>query len=450
MKRLFILCIFIQWSAFGSDCDLTFDNKEPSRILEQMQAIDLMDAEKALICFNDLKSFLIEAVPDNINSTDVHTPTTDTVYDNPRQENLERIQYLMSLIIENQSDMQHITPQLHSEMKSENTFPIKVTSTKINQIQSITNKPLLSDETFSDLDQHVTKIQPQRQMPMLWNPIFPWTLPQQNLFTDRSVHAPANTNQETEIVNPGTIVEQTHRKPVEQKQIWKETIHIEFPSIVICRQPADEISQELHKAFLHYASEISDFTDSHPDIVRIYVNIVEWKDSVRNQGVQSLQSSYSLFDFSSYSAHFSQIPDFITNNLTSEQKESLAQIINLSSKHFRMYNLHFEYRKCLPKVFQEYLLISYSAPTPSQADTHSPPAPLSDIDLLYKLSVHTPLFASSVKQSYPLRMFRQSHIDWDDFSENDMRSRYEPEWDNTLQFLKNLILQNRNYLNVSF
>ena len=138
--------------------------------------------------------------------------------------------------------------------------------------------------------------------------------------------------------------------------------------------------------------------------------------------------------------------------MTDEQKEKLLRIINLSRKYSWMYNLHFEYRKCLPKVFREHLLVSYSAPAPLLAETPNPASQNekpSDIDLLYEFSIHTPPFASSFKQSYPLRIFRQSYADWDDFTSNDLKNRYEPEGSETLQFLKQFILQNRTYLDVS-
>ena len=88
MKFLFILCIFIQWNAFGSDCNLIFDSKEPSRILEHTKAIDQMDADKAVLCFNELKSFLIEIEP-HIAISDNNRQQSDIfsiIDENSRQE----------------------------------------------------------------------------------------------------------------------------------------------------------------------------------------------------------------------------------------------------------------------------------------------------------------------------------------------------------------------------
>lgn len=456
MKRLLIL-LFIQWNAFGSDCGFSSDQKDPELILEQITAINLMDEKKAVLCFNELKSFLIETEP-HTNAVNNNQQNIDisTAYENSRKENLERIQYLLSLTTENQENTQKITPHLHAEISGKNMFPIKITLTQINQTQFIAGKPIFSNQTPSDLDKQVEKLQPQQQTSMLWNPYLrlPWMLPTREPFLGQMTQAPAPNEQTTEAFPPNGEKEQTLQWPNEHKHVWTENIHIEFPAIILCRKPADELSQAFFTAFKNDEKELINFTNNHTEIRQIYINIMEWLDSIRNQEGQNLPHTHPLFNFAVYHVQWNQIPDFILESITAEQKEKLTHLINLSKRYSWTYNLHFEYRKCLPKVFRENLLISYSAPAPLQTETSFGSSPqnekLFDIDLLYEFSVHTPPFASFLKKSYPIKIFRQSSTDWDDFTVNDMRNRYEPEWRKTLQFLRQFILQNRTYLDVSF
>lgn len=454
MKYFFIWALTaLQWNVFSLDCGFNFDsNKDPSHVLKHITAIDQMPADKAVLCFNELKSLLIETEPQT-NISDNNTQNIDFAYENHRQENLERIQQLILLTNENQNKIQKITPPLHPEISGNNMFVIKTTLTQINQINFIAGKPVFS-ESPSDLERQVEKLQPQQQNPMLWNPYLrlPWTLPQRDNFLDKLAQEPTqNTEQAASRFHPNRKKENI--QPDSQQYIWTENIHIEFPTIILCRKPADELSQSFFTAFKNYEKELVDFTNNHIEIRHIYINIMEWLDSIRNQEGQNLPNTHPLFNFAVYNIQFNQIPDFILNSMTDEQKEKLLRIINLSRKYSWMYNLHFEYRKCLPKVFREHLLVSYSAPAPLLAETPNPASQNekpSDIDLLYEFSIHTPPFASSFKQSYPLRIFRQSYADWDDFTSNDLKNRYEPEGSETLQFLKQFILQNRTYLDVSF
>ena len=454
MKYFFIWALTaVQWNVFGSDCGFTFDSKDPSHILEYITAIGLMPDEKAVLCFYELKSFLIDTEPQT-HILDNNKQIIEFAYENHRQENLERIQYLMPLVLESQNDTQKIKPQLHPEISRDNTFPINITLTQINQTNFIAGKPVFS-ETPSDLERQVEKLQPQQQNPMLWNPYLrlPWMLPQRDSFLDKLAQEPTqNTEQTASHVHSNKEEGYRLYQSDSQKYIWTENIHIEFPTIILCRKPSDELSQAFLSTFKNYEKELVNFTNKHVEIRNIYVNTMEWLDSVKNQEGQNLPNAHPLFNFAVYNIQFNQIPDFILNSMTDEQKEKLAHIIKLSRKYSWMYNLHFEYRKCLPKVFREHLLISYSAPAPLLTDTSNSASQndkLSDIDLLYEFSTHTPPFASSFKQSYPIRIFRQSYADWGDFTSNDLKNRYEPEWSEILQFLRQFILQNRTYLDVS-
>ena len=368
---------------------------------------------------------------------------------------MERIQYLMSLLTENYNDAQEISPQLHKEISEDDMFPIKITLTQINQTQFVTSVPVFS-ETSSDLDKQVERLQPRQQTPMLWNPYLrlPWMLPQRDTFMAEPLQAPNPAEQTAQMDNPDGTIKQNPKKPDEQKYTWTENIHIEFPSIILCRKPSDELSQAFFTAIKNYEKELIDFTDNHIEIRRTYINIIDWLDSIKNQEGQNLQNAHPLFNFTVYNIQFNQIPDFILNSIDEEQKEKLIHIINLSRRYSWMNSLYFEYRKCLPTIFRENLLISYSAPIPLQMESPSRPSlqaeQLSDIDILYELSIHTSPFASSFKQSYPIKIFRQSYVDWNDFTLNDLKVRYEPEWSEALQFLQQLILQNRTHLDVSF
>ena len=451
MKKYFFIWALtaVPWNVFSLDCGFTFENKEPSHILEHLTAIDLMPAEKAVLCFNELKYFLIDTEP-QIHISDNNKQSIEFAYENPRQENLERIQQLIPLLIENQNKIQKITPPLHPEIEKHNMFTIKTTLTHINQTNFITGRSVFS-EMPSDLERQVEQLQPQQQNPMLWNPYLhiPWMLPQRENFLDKLTQKSAqNTEQAVDHFYPSKEEEHRLHQFGSQQYIWTENIHIEFPTLILCRKPSDELSQTFFSIFKNHETELVNFTNNHIEIREIYVNIMEWLDSVKNQEGQNLPNTHPLFNFAVYNIQWNQIPDFILNSMTDEQKENLAHIINLSRKYSWMYNLHFEYRKCLPKTFREHLLISYSTPSPlltTDPSQHFPQAEkLSDIDLLYEFSIHTPPFASSFKKSYPIRIFRQSYADWDDFTSNDLTKRYEPEWNNTLQFLKQFILQNRN------
>ena len=457
MKYFFIWVLTaVQWNTFGSDCGFTFvdNNKDPSDILEHITAIHQMSAKKAVLCFNELKSVLIDTEPQT-NISGSNKQSIDFAYENHRQENMARIQHLMPLVIENQNEIQKMTPPLHPEISKYNMFGIQTTFTQMSQTNFIAGKPVFS-ETPSDLERQVEQLQPQKQNPMLWNPYLhlPWMLPQRDTFLDKLVQEPIqDTEQTAHSFQPIKEKDLRLYQSGNQQYFWTENIHIEFPSVILCRKPADELSQAFFTTFKDHAKELVDFTNKFMEIRNIYEHIMEWLDSVKNQEGQNLPNIHPLFNFAVYNIQWNQMPDFILNSMTDEQKEKLTHIINLSRKYSWMYNLHFEYRKCLPKVFREHLLISYSAPTPLQTTDSSKPFPqiekLSNIDILYEFSIHTPPFASSFKQSYPIRILQQSYAKGDDFTSNDLKNRYEPEWSETLQFLRQFILKNRAYLDVS-
>ena len=132
MKFLFILCVLIltQWNAFSLDCSLTFDNKEPAYIVEQMEKIHSMDIEQGLLCFSMLKTFFIERTPEpaltsETNEEDRQYINDLLLYENDRRENLERIEYLMSFLLENPIDFTNINPQIHPTIQKKDLFLIK-------------------------------------------------------------------------------------------------------------------------------------------------------------------------------------------------------------------------------------------------------------------------------------------------------------------------------------
>ena len=147
-----------------------------------------------------------------------------------------------------------------------------------------------------------------------------------------------------------------------------------------------------------------------------------------------------------------QIPDFILNSMTLEQKESFTHIMNLIRKYTWMKNLYFEYRKCLPQIFREHIWISYTAPAPFNEENpkNRVQQALPNIDISYELSSYTPHYLSSLKQSTPLRTLQESSVPWNNFNSNNIKNNYESEWSNTLQFLQHFISQKREYLHVSF
>lgn len=460
MKSLLTLwvLIFIQWQAFSFDCNLTFNNKTPSHIMSQMEEIYLMNMETGLVCFHELKNFLIEPIPVESKTENIKD-ILDNIYGNNHQENMERIQYLMSLLMENTGNIQKIAPRMHPEVSSQQMFPMRTTVTQITQTPSITGKPVLPDDRLSDLDKQVKQLQPQQQMPMLWNPYFflPLTPSERDLISQRSFHTPEAQGIKIDTLNVDSTMNQKPKQSFEEEYVWTETFHIEFPAISVCKKPADEMSKLFQTTFKNYQVAIVEFTDSHTDMELIYVDIMEWLDSIRNQNGYNLQNTHPFFDVTAFSAQLNQIPDFIMDGMTPEQKENFNHMMDLIRKYIWMYNLYFEYRKCLPTLFREHLLFSYSVPVPLEITPDSQrlsednlDISLSDINFLYEFSAYTAPFVSPFKQNYPLRLFRQNNVSWNDFTSNDLRSRYEPEWQNTLEFLKYFISRNRMHLDVSF
>lgn len=504
MKHLFILWIlFSQWQVFSSECGLTFDNKNPDHIMNHVEEIYLMDMETGLLCFNELKTFLIEPwVSKNSTAKNIQD-IIDNIYGNDHQDNLERIEYLMSLLL-NTSNIQDVKPSAHSEISSQQMFPIRITLAQITQTPTITSSLAEAENIPSDLDTQIKQLQSQRQQtPMFWNPYFffpPADLDRDLILQGSSRTPPQNQSAAIDTLNADSTTDQQPRQSFAEEYIWTETFQIEFPAIVVCRASTDDISRLLFKALKQYEYELTEFTDQNADMEQIYTDIMEWLDSIRNQNGYNLQNTHPIFDVTSYSVQLNQTPNFILNGMTAEQKEKFTDMMSLVRKYAWMYNLHFEYRKCLPTAFREHLLLSYSASTPLEMtlDPEKSTENHLDINIFYEFSAYTPPFASPFKQSYPLQVLQQNNVSWNDFESNELRSRYEvnwvedkeceekkknkeaeesteennnkkgkesieenteeeeckkiPEskWNTTLEFLETFISKNRTYLNVSF
>lgn len=456
---LYIL-LFTQWNAFSSDCDLTFENKDPDYILEQIEAIHLMDVETAFICFNALK-FSIVDLSMSTNLPGGTQNNTETLYKNHRGENIDRIQYLMSLLSKDVGEIDAIKPDPHPILRSmEDMFLIRTTYAKINQTQSILNR---SEDKSSNLKKQITKLQSQSPPPLLWNPLF--NIPIPNIVIDTKPNTVEEDKQETLILDSDPKTLQQSKNRSEQTPVWTETLHIEFPSTTACRKPGNEMTQALHKSINHYEREMADFADNHLDLESLYIQIMKWFDSINNQNGHNLQNSHPLLDWVTYTTQLNQVPEFLFNDMTPEQQESFTHMIDLIRRYSWALNLYFEYRRCIPTIFREHIFLSYTAPIPFTIETDSVRAHLSDINILYEFSSHTPTFLSSFKQSYPLRILRQNNLSGRNFISNDLRNRYETnwvkegrsneavpvsKWNTTLNFLENFISRNRRYLNVSF
>ena len=467
MKPLFIFCILIsQHQVFSSECDLIFDNKNPEHIIKQIEEILLMDIEKGLLCFNALKSFLIEAWdPKNSLNKNVQDTIVHTVYGNHHHSNLERIQYLMSLLLSH-TKIEDVKPRMHSEITSRNKFPIfgtRVTLSQMNKTPIITTHPEQLENISSKMD--IQKIQSQGQTPILWNP-YPF------LNIKKSPQTPSQDQSEkTDTVNLDPTTDEQAEPFVEEDSIWTETFHIEFPAIVLCRKTSDDTATLFLKTSKQYEYELTKFVEQNIDIEEIYIHVIEWMDSIRNQNGYNLQNTHSLFNFTSYSVQLSQIPDFIIDSMTIEQKEKFMTMMELIKKYMWMYNLYFEYRQCLPTAFREHLFLSYSTATPFQikSDFNKSSEHHLNISVFYEFSAYTPSFVSPFKQSQPLHVFQQNTVNWNDFESNELRKKYEgrwgekckknkeecnkiheSKWNTTLEFLKTFISKNRTYLNVSF
>ena len=486
MKQLFMLwiLIFTQWQVFSSDCNLTFDNQTPSYVMSQIEEIYLMDMETGLVCLHELKAFLIEPSPHVDDITQNIQNILHDLYGNNHQENLERMQYLMSALLNNQDGIQNIKTRMHPEISSQQMFPIRTTPTQITLTPSITSKPVLPGDKSPHLDKEIEQLQAQQKTSTLWNPFFFLLppLPERDIILQR----PSHTSENQEIIdtlNVDSSDAQQPRPSFAEEYVWTETLQIEFPAIIVCKQPADEMSNLFFTTLKKYEAELVEFTDNHIDMETVYMDIMEWLDSIRNQNGNNLQNTHPVFEIITYSTQLNQIPDFIMNGMTPEQKENFDHMMNLVKKYSWMYNLRFEYRACLPTAFRERLLFSYSVPVPLEITLDSQTLSedhldirLSDINIFYELSAYTSSFVSPFKQSYPLRVFRQNNVSWNDFTSNELRNRYEanwvedkkckedkankekeecgkiPEsyWNTTLEFLKNFISKNRMYLNVSF
>ncbi len=456
MKRLFILWVltFTQWNAFSTNCDLTFDNKEPSHIVEQMEKIYSMDIEQGLLCFSTLKTSLLETSTNTTQTSKANPMERQTLidrfYGNYRQENLERIEYLMSLLVESSNDVKNIKPDAHPILQDPDLSLIKTPFfTHMNQTQAILSRSIPSDSELSTLEEQIKKLQPQSKFPMFLNPYLGLSLPIKDINLENSSDIPENTEQNITTIN----IDSTPEENSKQEQVWTETVHIEFPAIFVCTRPDNEMARTFSAASKVYENTLADFISSHADMDFIYTNIMEWIDLVNNQDGQNLQNSHPILDLTTYNMNVNQIPDFILNSMTVEQKESFTHTMNLARKYTWMQNLYFEYRKCFPQVFREHIWISYTAPVPFTTEenpNNTLQQTLSDIDILYEFSSYTAPFASSFKQSIPLRILQESNVHWNDFTSNDIRNRYEPKWNNTLQFLQHFISRNRKYLDVSF
>jgi len=466
MKRLFTLwvLIFIRWQAFSSDCNLTFEDKTPSHIISQMEEIYLMDMEIGLVCFNELKNFLIE--PIQVESENVESEIKDIIngikYRHKHRENIIRAQHLMSSLMDILKDNQDISsPPIHPEIPSKHMYPIRITLTQITQKISITGKPVLPDDKLSYLDRQIERLQPRRQQIQQLNSYFflPMFIPipsERTPILQGSFHT-SETQEIANILNIDSTTDQKPKQSFKEEYIWTETFQVEFPSVLLCKKHKDERSKLFYTTFKNYEAAIAEFTDSHTDIKLLYINIMEWLDSIRNQNGYNLQDTRFVFNFIAFSTQLNQIPDFITSSMTPEQTENFNHMVDLIRRYMWMYNLYFEYRKCLPVVFREHLLFSYSVPVPLEITPDSRRLSgenlnisLSDINLLYEFSAYTAPFVSSAKQSYPLHLFRQKNVSWNDFISNNNRSRYEPNWQNIIEFLKHWISTKRMHLNVSF
>ncbi|MDE0150895.1 MAG: hypothetical protein OXK80_00140 [Bdellovibrionales bacterium] len=434
MKHLFILWILIsQWQVFSSECDLTFDNKNPDHIINQIEEIYLMDIETGLLCFNELKTFLIEPWDDENSATKDIQNIIDSIYGNDRRDNLERIEYLMSLLL-NTSNAQDVKPNVHSEISSQQMSPIRITLTQITQTPTITSNLIESENIPSDLDTQVKQLQSQRQQtPIFWNPyfFFPSAGFDRNLLLQNSPRTPPRNQIETiDTLNVDSTTDQQPRQSFEEEYIWTETFQIEFPAIVLCRTSADDMSRLFFRTLKKYEDEIIEFTNQNLGMEQIYIDIMEWLDSIRNQNGYHLQNSHPIFDVTSYSVQLNQVPDFILDGMTTEQEEKFKDMMNFVRKYVWMYNLHFEYRKCLPTAFREHLLLSYSVPAPLEMgeDPEKPVEDYLDINLFYEFSTYTSPFASAFKQNYPLYVLQQNNVSWNDFESNELRNRYEANW----------------------
>ena len=449
MKLLLILCVLTQWSAFGEDCPLTFDNKEPSHILEQMEQIYSMDIDQGLFCFNRLKTFLTEefsSAPADFLTADAQNTRRLLPYRDDRQENMERIEYLMSLLLTNSNNTADITPQAHPALREKNLFFVKTTLTHINQKRSLSSRPPQEeDEEYSQTEKQIKQFQSQPQHSVFLNPYLGFAPP-----LAEPPSKPPISSEDAEDSPPDITAVNLYDAPEgtrSKEHLWTETIHIEFPSIVLCKQPMDSTAKIFAGALKIYENAVTDFANNNTDTDLLYTDTMKWIHLEKNQEGQSLQNSHSTFDTAVYNVNIHQIPDFILSGMTSEQRNSFTYMMNLVRKYIWMKNLYFEYRKCLPQIFREHIRLSYTAPTPFDKESFevSP-----GVGISYELSSYTPPFASSFKQNTPLRSLQESHIQWDNFHSNNIRNKYESEWISTLQFLQNFISQKRTYLNVSF
>ncbi len=439
---LIFLCVLTQWGALGEDCGLTFDNKEPSHIVEQMEKIYSMNIEQGLLCFSMLKAFL--------NPPPVRTPEADDLknsrllpYEHDRREDMERIEYLVSLLSKNLDNIADINPRVHPALYEEGLFLVKAAFAHVRQTRSLSGRPLKTDDKeHSQMEKQIKKFQTQPQRSIFVNPYLGFLAPIEESSLEQP---PPASNEGIENSPPVDITAvnlySTPEETDQKEYFWTETFHIEFPSIVVCVQPVDTAAKTFSSVLKIYENAVTDFADNSAHTDLLYTNIMKWLHLEKNQEGLNLQNSHPTFDLASYNMDISSIPEFVLNSMTLEQKDSLTHMMHLVRKYIWMKNLYFEYRKCLPQIFREHIWLSYTASAPlNEENAEAPPS----VDVSYELASYTPHFSSSFKQNTPLRSLQESNIQWNNFHSNSARSKYESEWAVIFNFYKTLFHKKGN------
>ena len=144
----------------------------------------------------------------------------------------------------------------------------------MNQTQSLLSRPIpSSSEKPSQMEKQIKKFRPQPQDSMFLNPYFGFLMP----IPEASMEKPSSDK--VEDTEPEVIAANLYSKPKETTQkenLWTEAFHIEFPSVVVCKQPSDSTTKTFSAVLKIYENAVTDFVNSHNDIDFLYINIMKW------------------------------------------------------------------------------------------------------------------------------------------------------------------------------
>ena len=235
--------------------------------------------------------------------------------------------------------------------------------------------------------------------------------------------------------------------PDNEMNLNTKTVSIDFPTFILCPEANEDMNPSWGKYYNGIHNRTVKYIEKNTQTLSLYLSVLDFYNISQGQNPNLIPTANRVIYSFPYGFEYENIPLPLLSRLPETEKESLFQWIQQIKKFTFARILFGGHTGCLPNIFQETLLISYTdiLPKPitpasaSQKETSKIEDFSPFFEIQYSLSEY-PIRSLALENSIQSISYHKSAIYLKESIENDFLENQHPEFFRIEQPLSKIVL----------